>query len=196
MLYDQHVKNFRRENGSAVAIPVFISVKSPLYECRSSKQSPVSKTLEPIDVHCSLTGTLMNQNLLFCSNILVHTLGFASPTTIQFLGANPHWNSDGTFRTCAPRPSYQSYSIHIWDAYSMKSVVYAALPNRKDSTYDIFLNELIAYAQSTGVSLSPKLIVIDFETAAYNAFSKNFSMATVKGCQFRFPAKYLVTNKK
>ena len=111
LLYNQQVKKFRPENGSATATPVFTSVKFSLYEYRSSKQSPAPKTLEPIDVPYSLTRTLMSQNFLFCNNILVHALGFASPTTIQFLGANLHWNSDGTFRT-APRPFYQSYSIH------------------------------------------------------------------------------------
>ena len=85
----------------------------------------------------------MNRNFLFCNNILVHALDFASSTAIQLLGANSHWNSDETFRT-APRPFYQSYSIHIWYAYSMKSIVYAALSNKKDNTYDIFLNEVIA----------------------------------------------------
>ena len=63
---------------------------------------------------------------------------------------------------------------------------YAALPNKKDNTYDIFLNELTAYAQNNDVSSSPKSILSDFETAAYNAFSKNFLMTTVKGCQFHF----------
>ena len=79
----------------------------------------------------------MNQNFLFCNNILVHAFGFASPTAIQLLDTNSHWNSGGTFRT-APRLFYQSYSIHIWDAYSMKPVVYTALPNKKDNTYDTF----------------------------------------------------------
>ena len=50
----------------------------------------------------------------------------------------------------------------------------------------LFLNELIAYAQSNGISLIPKPILIDFETATCNAFSYNFPMLTVKGCQFHF----------
>ncbi|CAF4041056.1 unnamed protein product [Rotaria sp. Silwood1] len=79
----------------------------------------------------------MGQNFLFYNNNLLSILGFASPMAIQLLGANPHWNSDGTFRT-APKVFYQSYSIHIWDDYSMKPVVYAALPNKNINTYDIF----------------------------------------------------------
>ena len=64
LLYDQQVKKFRSENGSAATIPVFTSDQSCLYECRLSKQPPVPTTLESIDVPNSLTRTLMNQNFL------------------------------------------------------------------------------------------------------------------------------------
>lgn len=36
------------------------------------------------------------------------------------------------------------------------------------------------------MALAPKTIMIDFEMAAYKAFSKNFPMATVKGCEVHF----------
>ncbi|CAF5027825.1 unnamed protein product [Rotaria sp. Silwood1] len=185
LLYDQQVKKFRRENGTAAEVPVFDRIKSSLYEYRSSKQPPIPKTLASIDVPYSLTRTLMGQNFLFCNNNLLSILGFASPMAIQLLGANPHWSSDGTFRT-APKLFYQSYSIHIWDDYTMKPVVYAALLNKNINTYDIFLSELTAYAKTNGISLLPKSILIDFEMAAYNAFSKNFPTSKIKGCQFHF----------
>ncbi|CAF1328275.1 unnamed protein product [Rotaria sordida] len=92
----------------------------------------------------------MYQNFLLCHNRLASILGFASPMAVQLLGANEHWNSDGTFRT-APKLFYQSYSIHVWDDFSMKPAIYAALPNKKFDTYDIFLNELIMYAKSYGL---------------------------------------------
>ena len=68
----------------------------------------------------------------------------------------------------------------------MKPVIYAALPNKKIDTYDILLNELIQYAKSYGISLSPKSILIDFEMSACKAFSKNFPTAKLEGCQFHF----------
>ena len=127
----------------------------------------------------------MSQNFLFSNHILAYALGFASSTAIQVPGANPRWNTDGTLRTVL-RLYYQSYSTYIWDAYSMKPVVYIPLPNKKDNAYDLFLNKLIAYTQSSGVPLIRKSTLIDFETAAYNAFSKNFPMATVEDCQLHF----------
>ncbi|CAF4228058.1 unnamed protein product, partial [Rotaria sordida] len=185
LLYEQQVKKFRRENGSAGSVSIFDRVKSSLYEYRSSMQPPIPKTLSSIIVPHRLTRTLMDQNFLFCHNRLASILGFASPMAIRLLGANEHWNSDGTFRT-APKLFYQSYSIHVWDDFSMKPVIYAALPNKKFDTYDIFLNELIMYAKSYGISLTPKSILIDFEMSAYQAFSKHFPTTKLKGCQFHF----------
>ena len=185
LLYDQQVKKFRRENGSADAVPIFDRVKSSLYEYRSSKQPPIPKTLSSIIISHRLTRTVMDQNFLFCHNDLASVLGFASSMAVQLLGANEHWNSDETFRT-APKLFYQSYSIHVWDDFSMKPVIYAALPNKKIDTYDILLNELIQYAKSYGISLSPKSILIGFEMSACKTFSKNFPTAKFKGYQFHF----------
>ncbi|CAM4828975.1 unnamed protein product [Rotaria magnacalcarata] len=185
LLYDQQVKKFRRENGTAASIPVFDRVKSSLYEYRSSKQPLVPKALSSIDIPYRLTRTLLDQNFLLCNNQLVSVVGFASSIGIKLLGDNAHWNADGTFRT-APKLFYQSYSIHVWDKFSMKPVIYAALPNKNTNTYDTFLNELIVYAQINGISLTPKSILIDFEMAAHQAFSKNFPTAKIKGCQFHF----------
>ncbi|CAF1540199.1 unnamed protein product [Adineta ricciae] len=184
MLYDEQVKKFRRDYGNAGAIPVFDRVKSSLYEYRSSKQPTIPKTLSSIVVPYSLTRTLTDENFLFCSNVQ-SIFGFSSLTSLQLLGSNQHWNSDGTFRT-APRLFYQSYRIHIWDDFSMKPVVYAALPNKNFDTYDSLLVELIIYAQNNQITLAPQSILIDFEMAAYKAFLKNFPMANIKGCQFHF----------
>ena len=90
LLYDQQVKKFRRENGSAGAVPIFDSVKSSLYEYRSSKQPPIPKTLSSIIISHRLTRTLMDQNFLFCHNHLALVLGFASPIADQLLSANEH----------------------------------------------------------------------------------------------------------
>ena len=90
LLYDQQVKKFSHENGSADAVLIFDRVKSSLYEYRSSKQPPIPKTLSSIIIPHRLTRTLMDQNFLFCHNHLASVLGFASPMTVQLLGANEH----------------------------------------------------------------------------------------------------------
>ncbi|CAF2092695.1 unnamed protein product [Rotaria magnacalcarata] len=80
LLYDQQVKKFRRENGTAASIPVFDRVKSSLYEYWTSKQPPVPK---------------LDQNFLLCNNQIVSVVGFASSIGIKLLGDNAHWNADG-----------------------------------------------------------------------------------------------------
>ena len=184
ILYEQEVKKFRREHGNAGAVPVYDRVKSSLYDYRSSKQPRVPKTLSSIEVPYPLSQTSTNESFLFCSNVL-SIFGFSSLTSLRLLGSNQHWNSDGTFRT-SPRLFYQSYSVHVWDEYSIKPVVNGALPNKKFETYDGFLNELLFYAQNNQTTLAPQSILIDFEMAAYKAFSTNFPIANIKGCQFHF----------
>ncbi|CAF0795920.1 unnamed protein product [Rotaria sordida] len=55
LLYDQQVNKFRKENGSAAAVPVFDRIKSSLYEYRSSQHPPIPKSLSTIDVPERLT---------------------------------------------------------------------------------------------------------------------------------------------
>ncbi|CAF4965504.1 unnamed protein product [Rotaria magnacalcarata] len=137
LLYDKQVKKFRRENGTAASIPVFDRVKSSLYEYWTSKQPPVPK---------------LDQNFLLCNNQIVSVVGFASSIGIKLLGDNAHWNADGTFRT-APKLFYQSYSIHIWDKFSMKPVIYTALPNKNTNTISGFFEKL-SNGKNKGVPIS------------------------------------------
>ncbi|CAF2812787.1 unnamed protein product [Rotaria sp. Silwood2] len=185
LLYDQQVKKFRRDDGSTASIPVFDRVKSSLYEYRSSKYPPVPRSLSSIDIPYQPTRTLSDQNFLSCNNHDASVLDFAFSIGIKLLGSNVHWNADGTFRT-ASKLFYQSYSIHTWDSFSMKPFIYGALPNKNSNSYEVFLKELIIHAKINGISLTPELILIDFETTAYHAFSKSFPTAKIKRCQFHF----------
>ena len=67
---------------------------------------------------------------------------FTLSKATQRLDTNAHWNNDGTIRT-TPQFFYQSYSIHVWNDYNMKSMICAALPDKKFNTYDMFLKELV-----------------------------------------------------
>lgn len=90
ILYDQQVKKFRRDNGSAGAVPVFDRVKSSIYEYRAFQHPQVPKSLSKIDVPERLTRTLMGQSFLFCNNRLASIFAFASPMAIRILGKNEH----------------------------------------------------------------------------------------------------------
>lgn len=143
-----------------------------------------AKFQSSIEVPYVLSRILTDKNFFFCSHVR-SVFAFCSITSIPLMGATPHLNSDGTLRT-APRLFYQSYSIHVWDEFSMKLTVYAALPNKNFETHDSLLTQLAVYVQHNGVSLAPTSILIDFEIAAYRASSKKFPLASMKGCQFHF----------
>jgi hypothetical protein len=96
-LYEQEVKKFRRENGSAAMIPIFDRAKSSLYEYRSSKHPPVPKSLSSIYVPYPLTRSMMDQHFLFSYNRQASLLCFGSLMSIKLLGDNQHWYGDGTF---------------------------------------------------------------------------------------------------
>ncbi|CAF0995283.1 unnamed protein product [Didymodactylos carnosus] len=184
--YNEQVKKFRRENGSAATIPIFDTIKSSLYTTRAMIHPKLPKSLSSLIIPPHMTRTSLEENFLFCNNPAPYSvLGFSSPTALQILSDNPHWNADGTFRT-SPKLFYQSYSIHTWDEFSMKSVVYAELPNKEEVSYQVLLNALTTYAQQNNISLKPQSVLIDFEMAALNSFSKTFPTAVIKGCQFHF----------
>ena len=104
------------------------------------------------------------------------------------------WNADGTFRT-APKLFLQSYTIHAHNEFSMKPVVFAALPDKSEDTYLILLQSLNIYAEKNNIILSPTSILIDFELSAYNAFKKTFPKANILFCHFHF-AKNIMKHLK
>lgn len=104
------------------------------------------------------------------------------------------WNADGTFRT-APKLFLQSYTIHAHNDFSMKPIVFGALPDKTESSYTSLLEKLVEYAQSNGMTLSPTSILIDFELSAYNAFKKFFPNANILFCHFHY-AKNIIKHLK
>ncbi|CAF1510314.1 unnamed protein product, partial [Didymodactylos carnosus] len=60
---------------------------------------------------------------------------------------------------------------------SMKPGLSSALPRKEESTYGETLTGFKTAATSLGIPLQPKTILIDFELAAYNAFSEAFPNA-------------------
>ena len=105
------------------------------------------------------------------------------------------WNADGTFRT-APKLFSQAYMIHVHNDFSMKPVVYAASPNKLESTYMIFLQSLIEYARIKDLILDPSSILIDFELSAFNAFKRFPPNANILFCHFHFAKNIMKRLKK
>ena len=78
----------------------------------------------------------------------------------------------------------------------MKSLVFAALPDKYEQTYLKLLQSLMVYAQANNVILAPTSILIDFELSAFNAFRKVFPNAKILFCHFHFARNILKRLKK
>ena len=77
----------------------------------------------------------------------------------------------------------------------MKPIVFAALPDKGESTCSSLLQKLVEYGQSNGLTLSPTSILIDFELSAFNAFKTFSPNANILFCHFHF-AKNIIKHLK
>ncbi|CAF1154928.1 unnamed protein product [Rotaria sordida] len=185
-IYDEEVKKFRRENGSAATIPVFDSWKSTLYSVRKSILPPVPTLLSSIEIPRDMHFNNTNQPFLFYNSPTPHkVIAFASEPALKILSENHHWNADGTFRT-SPALFTQAYYIHVFDEYSMKPVVYACCEDKSQAGYDYLFRSLVGYAAEKKIVLNPKSILIDFEQVVVNTINDVFPQTSVKACHFHF----------
>jgi len=74
------------------------------------------------------------------------------------------------------------YILNTLTTNSLIPTVYALLPNKSQKTYVHPLNQLKKFIST----LSPKLIMSDFEIASVNAFKEVFPNLKQKGCHFHF----------
>ena len=77
----------------------------------------------------------------------------------------------------------------------MKPIVFAALPDKGESTYSSLLKKLAEYGQSNGLTLLPTSILIDFELSAFNTFETFSPNANILFWPFHF-AKTIITHLK
>ncbi|KAB0804209.1 hypothetical protein PPYR_01361 [Photinus pyralis] len=89
------------------------------------------------------------------------------------------WYADGTF-SIAPSLFHQVYVIPVKRHGGVLPVIYAVLPNKRRTTYNLLFETLKELVQK----LNPGSICCDFESAAFTAMQQNFDGVTLKGCFF------------
>ncbi|CAF1615428.1 unnamed protein product, partial [Didymodactylos carnosus] len=104
---------FRKVKEACVVgkLPCLADVRSTLYRTRLETLPVLPKSVEQLQIPTSMAVTINQQQFLIYhmnKNIVV----YGSPTGLQTLQQNSHWNTDGTFKT-APMYFSQSYSIHV-----------------------------------------------------------------------------------
>lgn len=90
------------------------------------------------------------------------------------------WLADGTFKV-VPSLWYQLYTVHFQFVRRCNPVgIYSLLPNKTRKTYDRLIQAIVDLLPTA----TPTVILLDFETAAMQAFTAGFQTADITGCYF------------
>ncbi|CAF4662045.1 unnamed protein product, partial [Didymodactylos carnosus] len=69
---------------------------------------------------------------------------------------------------------------------SMKPSLFAALPDKYQTTYTSLITNLNELSLNNNIILNPETIMMDFETAAINSFESAYPTVSCKGCYFHY----------
>jgi hypothetical protein len=111
---------------------------------------------------------------------------FASEAMLNKLSKSKTWYMDGTFKLVS-RPFQQLYSIHafIKSGHCVKQIplTFCFMSRRQQKDYEGVLQALVQSLPEPPVVTE---FIMDFEQAAWNAVSKIFPQATIRGCAFHW----------
>ena len=157
------------------------------YNRKIKDHRPVNPTsLADLEIPAKYTLTLNDEPFLLANlGTADRILIFSTDSDLKQLADSSNWHVDGTFK-CAPGIFTQLYSIHGVKSSTTLPLVYALLPNKTESTYLRFLQELKSLAAARELELKPQQIMSDFEIAFLNACQKTFPTTQPKGCYFHF----------
>ena len=125
-------------------------------------------------------------------SFLVHDTGkedhermmvFGDNEMVKYLQSSPSWLADGT----CPKMFYRLYTVHIQGPGIAPACVYGFLPNKTESTYKRFLDNLLSLLPNA----APDEVLIDFEIAAMKAFEKALLHATISGRFFHLSENFI-----
>ena len=124
-----------------------------------------------------------DQFLIFDSSINDHQRIFiyASQLSLRLLREATDWYADGTFKIC-PELFYQLYTIHGQKNGQIFPSVFCLLPNKTEETYMRMIEVVLQHVGNHRL----QSIMVDFERAAINAFSRINRNIVIKGCFFSF----------
>jgi hypothetical protein len=122
------------------------------------------------------------------TDFLIHDSGegsermllFGDPELLRCLERAHLWLADGTFKV-VPTLFFQLYTIHFDSIGGLTpTAIYCLLSNKNRATYD----RLLAVVKSLVPNAAPQRILLDFESAAMNAFTAAYPEAEIAGCYF------------
>jgi len=105
---------------------------------------------------------------------------FGDRDLLQALGRAQLWLADGTFKV-VPTLFFQLYSIHFEHQGGLNAAgVYCLLTGKSKTTYE----RMLAALKNLIPDAQPHKILLDFESAAINAFTEAYPTAQITGCYF------------
>ena len=164
-------------------LPTMHVLRRSVRRCRQQVGNPVPVPLSGEDFNIPDRYKMTNDGQSFLlydsgpSNKRI--LIFGTQENLRLLEINPHWFMDGTFKT-APGIFTQLYTIHAFVNNRSLPCIYALLPDKKETTYNVMLTEL----KNFNSNLQPTSIMVDYEAAIINTIRDNFPNTDVKGCFF------------
>lgn len=149
------------------------------------------QSLQDIDIPINLRQTIRGEQ--FLARDIEYgeekMLIFCTTSNLQHLQNANYWIVDGTFKT-VPILFQQLYTVHALvggnDNATIFPMVYALMTNKSEESYLRFFQELIELGETSGYSLSPPLILSDFEQAVISASQIKFPNTVNKCCFFHF----------
>ena len=110
---------------------------------------------------------------------------FTCKTNLQALCDSDVILGDGKFYV-VPKQFYQLYTLHMFCDGSYIPLVFCLLPDKRSDTYYAMLDLIYQQCIKYGMYFLPKVVILDFEMAAINAFESFFFEIDVQLCHFHW----------
>lgn len=127
--------------------------------------------------------TNLGEPFVFINNKEEEIIVFSCERNIQALGTATRIYLDGTFDYCT-KYFCQLLTIHGYFNGHYVPLLFALLPNKHSSTYEIFFLILVEKCDKINIKLNICEVVIDFERAIHKAVEKVWPIAKIIGCRF------------
>ena len=159
---------------------------SSIFRQRSKMRPALPKNRTDVNIEGKWAETLSGERFLLADDgeknrILI----FSTHENLMDLSSAGIWYMDGTFYS-SPSYFYQLHTIHVMINGYMCPLVYGLLPNKQQATYQRFFTLIQSAADDKHIPLTPTTVMMDYETAAWQAVRSVFNGASVRGCFFHY----------
>ena len=139
------------------------------------------------DVHESLpdfnTQTSKEESFVLYNDAETGIIIFSCNTNLQCLADVSDVFMDGTFK-CCPKFFAQLYTVHGYNNGNYVPLLYMLLPGRSENVYRQAFEIIITKCSDSGLTFSPSVFHIDFESAVIKVVKQMFPNAQLQLCRF------------